>query len=131
MGNNCKRITNEDNLDLLDEISNRIRKIYAIEKSSIDGITNNATDTLVTKILLGTLGCVPAYDRFYIQAVKAYGISSGVYNRNSVKDVATYYILYENEFEALRSEMNKNGIEYPPMKLMDMCMWQLGLNEDL
>ncbi len=30
------------------------------------------------------------------------------------------------------SKKNKLQIEYPPMKLMDMCMWQIGydLNEE-
>lgn len=27
------------------------------------------TDTLVTKVLLGTLGCIPAYDTFFINGV--------------------------------------------------------------
>lgn len=29
-----------------------------------------------------------------------------------------------NVFENLRHELSKCGIEYPPMKLMDMCFWQ-------
>ena len=129
-GISAEALADEENLDLLDDISARIRKGYAEEKSSFDGVTNNATDTLVTKILLGTLGCVPAYDRYYVQAVKQYGVSSGNYNRNSVRDVAAYYVQNKDGFEQLRCDMSKTGTEYPPMKLMDMCMWQLGFSED-
>ena len=98
--------------------------------TSIEGITNNATDTLVTKILLGTLGCVPAYDRYYVQAVKQYGISAGGYNKESVRDVAKYYLSHKDEFETVRVELSIRGVEYPVMKLMDMCMWQVAFEAD-
>lgn len=129
-GISAEDLTKDANLELIDDISTRIRKAYADEKPSIEGVTNNATDTLVSKILLGTLGCVPAYDRYYIQAVKQYGISTGSYNKNSIRDVAIYYISNKNAFEELRHDMNKCGTEYPPMKLMDMCLWQAGFNEE-
>lgn len=85
------------------------------------------TDTLVTKILLGTLGCVPAYDRYYVQAVRHYGISVGRYCKESVKGVAKYYLSHKDEFEAVREELSACGTKYPVMKLMDMCMWQVAL----
>ena len=129
-GISAEELTEDENLDLIEEITLRIRRAYAEEMSSVEGVTNNATDTLVTKILLGTLGCVPAYDRYYIQAVKQHGISSGNYNKNSVLDVATYYLSHKDTFEKLRKEMSKCGTEYPPMKLMDMCLWQAGVDEE-
>ena len=116
----CKR----ENLLLLDDISCRIRASYAEEQPSFEGGVNNATDTLVTKILLGTLGCVPAYDRYYVQSVKQNGISSGLYNSESVRKVAEFYCQNLQVFEKLRHELSKCGTNYPPMKLMDMCFWQ-------
>ena len=115
---------------MLEDVSARIRRAYADEKPSIEGITNNATDTLVTKILLGTLGCVPAYDRYYVQAVKQYGISAGGYSKESVRDVAKYYLFHKGEFETVRAELSTRGVEYPVMKLMDMCMWQVAFEAD-
>ena len=79
---------------------------------------------MITKILLGTLGCVPAYDRYYKESVKKYHISSGKYNSDSVYRVAKFYCDHEDEFERLRLELSERRIEYPPMKLMDMCFWQ-------
>lgn len=126
----AEELIKNENLDLLDGVSTRIRKAYADELPSFDGVINNATDTLVTKILLGTLGCVPAYDRYYVQAVKQYGISVGNYNRESVKDVAKYYLTYKDDFENVRAELSLHGAEYPMMKLMDMCMWQVAFEEN-
>ena len=112
-------------LDLLDELSNRIYEEYASQKPAFEGRTNEASETLITKILLGTLGCVPAYDRYYCRAVKTYGISSTIYNRNSIQQIARFYLSYKQDFESIRKEISKAGTDYPPMKLMDMCMWQL------
>ena len=123
-GISAEDLLNEKNLDLIDDISNELRKAYAEEQPSFDGVLNNATDTLVTKILLAAFGCVPAFDRYYVQAVKKYGISSGRYNRNSVKDAAKYYIANQEAFETVRERINTCGTKYPPMKLVDMCMWQ-------
>lgn len=114
----------EENLSLLNDIAVRIRGCYAKEKPSADGISNNATDTLVTKILLSTLGCVPAFDRYYVNSVKKNHISTGIFNKDSVHSVAKFYCNNLNVFENLRHELSKCGIEYPPMKLMDMCFWQ-------
>lgn len=114
----------EPNLTLLEEISNRIRACYARELPAVDRKINTASDTLITKILLGTLGCVPAYDRYYKESVKKHHVSSGRYNKDSVYCVAKFYCDHEDEFEKLKLELSKRGIEYPPMKLMDMCFWQ-------
>ena len=130
VGISAEGLTEDVNLDLLEEVGERIRIAYAAEQPSFEGVTNKATDTLVTKILLGTLGCVPAYDRYYVQAVKRYNISAGVYNKKSVRDVAVYYLSHKDEFESLREELSTCGTRYPAMKLMDMCMWQLAFETD-
>lgn len=130
-GISAENLRIESNLELLEEIGARIKVCYANEKPVCDDIPNNATDTLVTKILLGTLGCVPAYDRYYVQSVKKHHISSGRYNRNSVYCIAKFYCDNFYEFEKLRKELSKCGVNYPPMKLMDMCFWQDAYIEDL
>lgn len=130
-GISARDLCKEENLLLLEEIGNRIKEAYAKELPAKEGVINNATETLITKILLGTLGCVPAYDRYYIDAVKKHKVSSGQYNSTSIKGVATYYCDHEEEFEALRMELSKCGVEYPAMKLMDMCFWQSAYIEEI
>ena len=130
LGITAEGLMEDDKLDLLEDVSARIRQAYANEQPSFEGVTNNATDTLVTKILLGALGCVPAYDRYYVQAVRQYGISVGEYDRRSVRDVARYYLQYKDEFEHVRAELSAYGTEYPVMKIMDMCLWQVAFEND-
>ena len=126
----AKDLCKEQNLALLEDIGERICECYAAEGPAIDGKVNAASDTLITKTLLGTLGCVPAYDRYYKESVKKYHISSGKYNSDSVYRVAKFYCDHEDEFERLRLELSERRIEYPPMKLMDMCFWQDGYISD-
>ncbi len=130
-GISAKELCNPENLNLLDDAAQRIRDCYAAEQPSLTGGSNNATDTLVTKILLGTLGCAPAFDRYYKDSVKKNHISSGIFNQKSVRSVAEFYCMHFNEFETLRQEISQRGIEYPPMKLMDMCFWQDAYVDDL
>lgn len=124
LGISAEDLCKEKNISLIQDISNRIKECYKKEKPSKKGCFNNASDTLVTKILLGTLGCAPAYDRFYINAVKKNNISSGIYNKESVRSIAKYYCDNFEVFEKVRNELSRCGTEYPPMKLMDMCFWQ-------
>jgi len=35
----------------------------------------NVTDTLATKIMLGTMGCIPAYDRYFIAGLRTMNFS--------------------------------------------------------
>ena len=130
-GISAEALMEDGNLALLDEISERIKNAYAEHLPSKNDVINNATDTLITKILLGTLGCVPAYDRYYVKAVKDYNISIGSYCRKSVRSVAGYYVANKAAFEELRAELGVSGTDYPPMKLMDMCMWQVAFEEEL
>lgn len=130
LGITAEGLMEESMLNLLEEVSARIRQAYANEQPSFEGVTNNATDTLVTKILLGTLGCVPAYDRYYVKAARHYGISAGGYDRRSVRDIARYYLQYKDEFEIVRRELSAYGTEYPVMKIMDMCLWQVAFEDD-
>ena len=46
-----------------------------------------------------------------------------------VKDVAKYYLTYKDDFEIVRAELSLHGAEYPMMKLMDMCMWQVAFEK--
>lgn len=45
---------------------------------------NKLSDTLITKVLMGALGCVPAYDRYFIMGVKHQNVTTGLYNMKSL-----------------------------------------------
>jgi hypothetical protein len=87
----------------------------------------NATDTLVTKVLLGTLACLPAADRLFLNGFASAGFKYSYLNRNFVHRVVSF--CGEN-VEVLRSEQARikdvRGAHYPLMKLVDMYFWQIG-----
>lgn len=85
------------------------------------------TDTLVTKVLLGTLGCLPACDRFFVQGFKSDGFAFSYLNAAFIERLLQFC---RNNCAELRAEQMKireaSGVDYPTMKLVDMYFWQLG-----
>ena len=91
---------------------------------------HHVTDTLLTKILLGTLGCVPAYDRYFLNTLKNKKISP--WTKFSEKNLFALIELYRNEkdtFLKIQHDIQeKTDIKYPIMKLIDMYFFTLGFN---
>ena len=85
------------------------------------------TDTLVTKVLLGTLGCLPACDRFFLFGFKSEGFSYSYLNKPFVERLLDFC---QKNMHELREEQariaNAGGLHYPIMKLVDMYFWQIG-----
>lgn len=113
-----------DNIDLINELAELINKLYAHKISNKERLS----DTFVTKILLSVFGCVPAYDSYFKSAVKHYKVCSKNFNERSLISLYSFYNLYFNEFENLRKQFANEGVYYTPMKLIDMCFWQLGVD---
>ena len=90
-----------------------------------------ATDTLATKVILGTLGCLPACDRYFISGFRSQDLTYSRPNVPFIKGVRSFCRDNINEIRAeqLRIE-NRTGVHYPLMKLIDMYFWQIGLDED-
>ena len=68
----------------------------------IKGLPNSNTypsNTLVTKILLGTLGCVPAYDRYFIDGMKQSNLPNKKFSPNSIKTLQKFYTDNKIEFD--------------------------------
>ena len=59
------------------ELCDFIKKWYSKNTGKINGEDRKTipSDTLITKILLGTLGCIPAYDRFFIFGLSTHKIT--------------------------------------------------------
>lgn len=84
------------------------------------------TDTLLTKILLGTVGCVPAYDRYFKKAVSTTGAATQNLTAKSIKMLGKLYVDNKTEFEALRQHCSRRVI-YPAAKILDMCFFEYGI----
>ena len=81
---------------------------------------------LITKILMGTLGCVPAYDRFFQDGVATYKVTTQEYSLESVRKLAKFYEAHNDRLEEARRGMRTEDLVYPQMKLLDMGFWQIG-----
>lgn len=79
---------------------------------------------------MGTLGCVPAYDRYFISGIKKQKVASGNYNMKSIGQLVDFYEKNIVELENIRKDMKVNGMAYPQMKILDMAFWQIGLDSD-
>jgi hypothetical protein len=85
------------------------------------------SDTLVTKVLLGTFGCLPACDQYFKSGFKSAGFQYSYLNAGFIERVLCFC---KANFAALREEQQTietaSGICYPLMKLIDMYFWQIG-----
>lgn len=98
---------------------NVVKKIYNKKKGSI-------TDTLATKILLGTLACIPAYDTYFTEAIKKYKSGADTLNPESIEVLAKFYEENRDALNNLISDFEKDGIKYPQMKILDMGFFEYG-----
>ena len=84
---------------------------------------------LITKILMGTLGCVPAYNRFFQDGVAKYKVTTWEYNRKSVLKLVVFYEAHNDRLEEARRGMRVGDLTCPQMKLLDMGFWQIGFEK--
>lgn len=122
------------------EVWNRLCSLDENLKQYYDGVRRGIgefadvkkgiSDTLTTKILMGTLGCVPAYDRYFVDGVKDQKITSGMFTRNSLLRLVEFYEQNRKKLEEVRNNMNVYDLPYPQMKLLDMGFWQIGFEKE-
>ena len=84
------------------------------------------TDTLVTKVLLGTLGCVPACDRYFLIGLKRTNIGFSGAKRRFVERVLEFCTANLDALRKEQARIEASGEHYPLMKLVDMYFNQLG-----
>lgn len=109
-----------------------IKTILELANSLRDLYPNHITDTLLTKILLGTIGCTPAFDRFFKDGCKKKRVRP--YSNCSERSLNALIQFYQNNceiFSLIRKKIARSsGISYPPMKLIDMLFWSVGVNQN-
>jgi hypothetical protein len=122
--------------DELWSVKEELDKYYAGYRNKISEVKTNISDTLISKILLGTLGCIPAYDRYFVEAIgKKHGekIAQGTLTQTSIEEIFGYYKKHEETFEEIRKQFHISGtqIKYPQMKVLDLGLWQLGYDYEI
>ena len=68
----CIGFKDDSNQKLLQDINSFLEQYYDKIRHKVkeQELKNQLSFTLITKILMGTLGCVPAYDRYFIAGIK-------------------------------------------------------------
>lgn len=90
------------------------------------------TDTLLSKVILGTLGCVPAYDRYFIHGLKEMKMQHTGFNEASLNELFNF--IDTNKIEISQAQKlieTKTQGHYPLMKILDMYFWQIGYDKDV
>ncbi len=132
MGIKCSDFKKESNQKLLEEINDFISEYYETVRKSVKSqeIKNDVSYTLITKILMGTLGCVPAYDRYFISGIKNQKVATGIYNIKSVLQLVDFYEKNADRLDQVQKSMIVSDLLYPQMKIIDMGFWQIGYDLD-
>ena len=92
-----------------------VEKRYLNEREDI-------SPTLATKILLGTIGCIPAYDRYFIAGLDEEKIQKKFNSNKSFIQMIDFYLENKEELDSLKKKFKG----YPLMKILDMYFWIAG-----
>jgi len=111
----------EENIDILFHLKDCLKK--KIKENTVP--QKEPTDLLVTKIIMATMGCVPAYDTFFKEGLKALKIENCQnFSKSSFKNLLDLKSF--DEFDKIKRLIDGTSIEYPSMKLLDLYFWLRG-----
>ncbi|MFA5917478.1 MAG: hypothetical protein WC850_04590 [Candidatus Gracilibacteria bacterium] len=91
---------------------------------------NKPSDTLITKIMLGIFGNIPAFDRFFKNGMKINSV-----NRKNLYKIKDFYLENKTNIDSLKIRTldfntGKNtNIFYTKAKIIDMYGFMIGLNK--
>lgn len=124
----CADVRESEVQDRLEELSDYIAAHFRPIRDEVAGreVVSSVSPVLITKILMGTLGCVPAYDRFFVDGIKKYKVTTQEYSLESVRKLVKFYEAHNDRLEEARRGMRTEDLVYPQMKLLDMGFWQVG-----
>lgn len=128
----CADVRNDDVCEQLENLCDYIANHFDPIRDQVAGrkVASSVSPVLITKILMGTLGCVPAYDRFFEEGAKYLGLEKKSYNEDSLRELADFYEAHNDRLEEARRGMRTDDLIYPQMKLLDMGFWQVGFEKD-
>ena len=104
----------DDSIELLEETASRLRA----------ALFDGASNTLITKIMLGVFGCVPAFDTFFRR-----GFRVATFGRTSLRKVARFYEENAEVVEANRvptldfASGAETARQYTRAKVIDMIFF--------
>lgn len=124
----------KQNFDLLFVLKEDLRQV--IIQNNHD--SKKPTDLLITKIIMATMGCVPAYDRYFKDGLKNW-LKKKIGPKKSKKNFSNFskdsfknlldLSREDKELKKVYTELcliKETNIKYPPMKLLDLYFWLEG-----
>lgn len=122
-----------DTIEEILALKNKLFTYYSnikFTKGAVEPKPISPTDTLLSKIMLGTLGCIPAYDRYFIDGLKEMKMSHKDFTALSLAELFVFIdkniIEIENAQKLIKEQTNNH---YPKMKILDMYFWQIGFDK--
>lgn len=128
----------------IQQLSNAVKT--SLQKSlEEDEIYTNCSNTLITKILMGIFGCVPAYDTYFSKSIRKLACEGKAKNIqvfssltgqwNDKGYIALLNLANDPEvrrfIEAHRPHFyNDKNIEYPLMRCIDLILWFDGFTQN-
>ena len=131
-GAGCEELADPELNRALWDLSRTITEYYSDVRKSVsdmlseEEVKSDLSTILITKVLLGTLGCVPAYDQYFANGVAYEGVTTKTYNKASLDNLIEFYKNNFDQLEEYRKTLQKGNLEYTQMKLLDMAFWQIG-----
>lgn len=119
--------SNEETLDEVIKLYEELKQFYNGQRDTIStsGRPNSVTPTLITKIMMCALGCVPAYDRFFVAGLDAKITKR--FGRNSLNQVIAFCVENQsNIIECQKKMQTPDGHTYPVMRVVDLHFWLKG-----
>lgn len=120
------------------EVTNKLKdesisKINQIKSELSNHYIKNGvspTDTLLSKILLGTLGCVPAFDDYFVKGIKKMEYDFHKFELDSLHKLFQFAEDNKSQIRECQKYIEQQlHYHYPAMKIIDMYFWQIGYDE--
>lgn len=128
-------------MELIDELKKYFmsQTYYKIQKNKNSNAANNVGysikdvhDTVIGKILLATLGCIPAYDQYVVVGMKAEGLC-GALGKRSLSGLVDYSHTHAGILQKIKASVNvdlqrESGCStliYPVAKILDMIFFRI------
>lgn len=129
--NEVSKVQKKDILELHKQLFNHYNSFtYFDNKNELK--SRKPTDTLISKIMLGTLGCCPAFDRYFNDGVKRHNFSFTTFNNKSFDEIFNFVEDYYSELLKLQNELKlSQGLHYPLLKLVDIYFWYEGFSLEI
>lgn len=89
---------------------------------------NSVSPLMTCKILMGTYGCVIAYDSYDMKGLRALGVRAPQKLEMKTLLEKTYSIIdrNRNEFKSVMKDMEQYPVKYTAFKVLDMILWEYG-----